>query len=773
MREDHGNMTIKRPGGKKARLRQFTFSMKRKLVILFLAFLLCFFGLGVRLIAIAQENGDEYKRQVLSQQEYDSTTIPCRRGEILDRNGTVLAASEKVYNVILDTKRLLQGEQKLAGTQDATVAALVKHFGLDASKLRDYIRDNPTSQYYILAKKIPYDRILPFENLMNTESSAYNEKIKGVWFENEYIRKYPNHALACDVIGFTTADGQGQYGLEEYYNDILSGTPGREYGYLDDNANLERTTIAPQDGNSIVTTIDGSIQSIIEKYLKEFNDEYKNAVRTGNGAQNVGCIIMEVDTGNILGMASYPNFDPNTPRDTSALIGMARVNEKGQLLVDENRRKTWEAITEENLPEIEADNELLYQNYNALWKNFCISDTYEPGSVAKPFTVATGIEAGCITGNEVYRCDGVMEVGGHEIHCHNRYGDGMVSVSRGITISCNVAMMHIGQAIGSHIFADFQKIFGFGLKTNIDLAGEARTVGLTYSADKMGSSELATGTFGQGFNVDMIEMISAFCSLINGGNMYEPHVVSKIINSSGATVEHVEPRMLRQTISESTSQRIIEMCNLVVSESEGTGKTARPAGYRIGGKTGTAQTLPRNNKEYVVSFMGYAPADDPQIAIYCVVDRPNTWTQDDAKFATRIVRKVLTEVLPYLNIQMTEELSDKEQKELAELRAASITTQEGIVAGEETAAEETQESKETAREVSPAEFANAQPKWKSFDQDADGYYVDPNSGNRIDPATGYEYGSEVLPEEMGSAAGMDANGNSIFEPLPGDREDWP
>ncbi|MCR5675814.1 MAG: penicillin-binding protein 2 [Lachnospiraceae bacterium] len=751
---------------------QFTWRMKKKLVILFFCVLVCFAGLGFRLIMISRENGEEYKRQVLSQLEYDSVTIPARRGEIFDRNGTVLATSERVYNVILDTKILLQAEQKTEGTEDATVAALTRVFGLDASKIRGYIASNPTSQYYILAKKVVYDKVAAFEALTDPASENYDEKIKGVWFENEYVRKYPNHSLASDVIGFTSADGRGQYGLEEYYNTVLSGTAGREYGYLDDNANLERTTIAAQDGNSIVTTIDGNVQTIIEKYLLDFNEEYKNKARIGNGAQNVGCIIMEADTGNILGMASYPNFDLNDPRNKESLVGMARVDEKGKLLVNEYKRKTWEAITEETIPEIEEDNELLYQNYNALWKNFCITDTYEPGSVAKPFTVATALETGSITGNEVYNCKGMLEVGGHEIKCHNTFGDGSVSVTRGIVISCNVAMMYIGQATGSSLFAQFQKNFGFGLKTNIDLAGEARTVGLTYSADRMGSSELATNTFGQGFNVDMIEMISAFCSLVNGGNMYEPHVVSKIVNSSGATVQHVEPRLLRQTISQNTSDRIIEMCNLVVSDAEGTGRTARPAGYRIGGKTGTAETLPRRNGEYVVSFMGYAPADDPKIVIYCVVDRPNAGVmgqQADAKYATRIVRKILTEVLPYLNIQMTEELSEKEQAELQELRAASVTTQTGIVAGEEETAENAAEGEDAGgetTEVSPAEFAeNAKPIWKTFDRDAEGYYINPNNGNRIDPVTGFEYGADALSEEMDSVAGVDENGNSMFEQL--------
>ncbi len=439
---------------------------------------------------------------------------------------------------------------------------------------------------------------------------------------------------------------------------MLNGTTGREFGYLNDDSSLERTIKPAVDGYTIHTTIDANIQSMIEKALYEFNETNKNKVRTGNGAENVGCIIMEVNTGNILGMASYPTFDLNNPRDKSALLGNVLVDEIG------NKVKPTTYITESILDTLEGDH--LYQNYNYLWKNFCIADTYEPGSVAKPFTVAAALESGSITGNEVYTCNGKLHVGGHDISCHSTWGDGSVSVEDSIAWSCNVALMEIAQATGKANFAKFQQIFNFGLKTNIDSAGEARTAGLLYDAS-MGDADLATNSFGQNFNTTMIQVITGFCSLINGGNYYEPHLVDKITTSSGATVENIEPRVLRQTVSESTSKKIVDYCTAVVmrqNDNKITGRTARPAGYAIGGKTGTAETLPRDNGEYVVSFIGFAPADDPQIAIYVVVDRPNAEEQDDAKFATGIVRNVLTEVLPYLNIFMTEELSETEQQEL-------------------------------------------------------------------------------------------------------------
>lgn len=742
---------------KKSNSRKFTIGMKKKLVVLFVLVLLAFVGLGVRLILITKNNGEEYERQVLSQQQYDSTTLPFRRGEILDANGTVLAYSEKVYNLILDAKLLLRDEKYL----EPTLKVLVSNFGLDASSIRSYLSDHPSSQYYILAKKLSYDQIAAVQEMITPGNENYNADIQGIWFESGYIRKYPNGSLACDIIGFTSGDNNGMYGLEEYYNNVLSGTPGREYGYIDDDSNLERTTIPATDGDSIVTTIDGNLQNIVEKYLKEFNDQYANNVRQGNGANNVGCIMMNVDTGEVLAMSSYPFFDLNNPRDTSNLIGMASVDEKGNKVKGESVFDSGVYITEEMLAEF--TDEQLYQNYNALWKNFCIADTYEPGSVAKPFTVATGLEAGAITGNEVYNCRGSLEVGGWDIKCHNVYGDGAVSVERGIEISCNVAMMYIGQAIGVNTFTKFQKDFGFGLKTNIDLAGEARTEGLTYSASQMGPTDLAVNTFGQGFNVDMIEMITAYCSLINGGYFYEPHVVKRIVNSSGATVKNIEPRVLRQTVSQSTSDKIIQYCESVVMGDEGTGKTARPAGYRIIGKTGTAQTLPRGNRQYVVSFMGAAPASDPKIAIYVVVDRPNVADQSTStRLATTLVRSILTEALPYLNIPMTEELSDKEIAELEELREKMVTpaivanTEDAENPEETTESEGTTEGEEATSEeavlADNSENSGRSSIWQSFDVDPDtGYYIDPDTGKLLDPNNGSPSGDDVLPDFDGES----------------------
>lgn len=641
----------------------FNMNMQKKLVVLFIIILLAFVGLAARLVYITEEKGDEYTKNVLSQQKYQSTTLPYKRGDILDSKGTKLAISEKVYNLIIDCKAVLEKEEYL----DATMAALSTCFPeLNHMEIEKYIKENPARRYYVVKKQLTYEEISDFVEIQNNKKE--NPNVQGVWFEEEFKRMYPNGSLACDVIGFTIknkegTDFQGNYGLEAYYNDILNGTNGREYGYLNEDSNLERTTIPATDGYNLVTTIDANIQSIVEKYLKKHNEEYTNNYRTGNGAKNAGCIVMDVNSGAILAMADYVGYDLNNPYDTQVLEGthLLKLNEKQQLEEQDI------VLSAENREESLSDNSITNTNLNALWKNFCISNTYEPGSTAKAFTIAAGLESGKMTGNEYYNCEGGLWVGDYFIKCHNYGigGDGTLNVQQSLEQSCNVALMLMGNQMGKDTFLEYQDRFNFGLRTNIDLYGESRTKSLVFNKNNMGPTELATSTFGQGYNVTMIQMISGFCSLINGGYYYEPHVVKKITTSDGALVQEIEPRIIKQTISESTSALIREYCKGVVDN--GTGKTARPAGYSIGGKTGTAEMGSRDKHDYVVSFMGYAPADDPQIAVYVVVDRPNVGKQDDAKHATRIVRSVLTEVLPYLNIFMTEELSDAEIKELEEL----------------------------------------------------------------------------------------------------------
>ena len=720
--------------GRKNGMTKFSLSMQKKLVVLFGMVLLAFLGLAGRLIYLNREKGDEYTRKVLSQQQYQSVTLPYKRGDILDTKGTKLAISEKVYNLVIDCKAMLAKEDYLAATLEALISCFPQ---LNRNELENYIVENPSRRYYVVAKKLSFDEISPFVEIQNNKKEYPN--VQGVWFEEEYKRVYPNGSLASDVIGFTIKDDEGvgfkgNYGLEAYYNDILNGSNGREYGYLNEDSALERTTIPANDGYNLELTLDTNIQSIIEKHLKKYDETYKDSYRTGTGAYNVGCIIMDVNTGGILGMASYPNFDLNNPIDVTPLFGTQLLTAEGKVAEEET------IITQENAAELLADNDVLYANLNGLWKNFCISNTYEPGSTAKAFTIAAGLESGKMSGEEYYTCNGALKVGDYTIKCHNYSlgGDGTLNVQQSLEQSCNVALMLMGEQIGKTTFLDYQDRFNFGLRTNIDLAGESRTQSLVFNEANMGPTELATSTFGQGYNVTMIQMISGFCSLINGGYYYEPHVVSKITTTDGALVRNIEPRIIKQTISESTSALIRQYCKGVVDN--GTGKTARPAGYAIGGKTGTAEMGVRDKRNYVVSFMGYAPAENPEIAIYVVVDRPNVAKQDDAKHATRLVRSILTEVLPYLNIFITEELSEAEIKELEELDMEIImaATVSNTVSGNEMSAEESVSGNGTVSGNEGAVITNANGGdiTSSIPASEDVGDTAPLTGVLLDPETG-------------------------------------
>ena len=302
---------------KNINVQKFTGSMQKKLTVLFLLILAAFFGLTIRLYAINRDNGEEYKKQVLSQQEYDSIALPAKRGEIIDRNGTKIAVSQKVYNVIVDSKTLNGDEGKyLEPTLNALFDTDIK-FLYTRDELKDFIISNPTSQYRIVAKKQEYEVISPLMEKLGDK--AENPNLKGVWLENTYQREYPYGSLACDVIGFVQGDNEGAYGLEEYYNTTLVGTDGREYGYLNDDENLERTIKAPDNGKTLVTSIDVNIQSIVEKHILAFNKEHENEYREGAGSKNTGVIIMNPNTGEILAMASYPVYDLNNPRDITGL----------------------------------------------------------------------------------------------------------------------------------------------------------------------------------------------------------------------------------------------------------------------------------------------------------------------------------------------------------------------------------------------------------------------------------------------------------------------
>lgn len=684
---------------------KFTRKMQKKLAALFILIMLVLIALGVRLVYIYRSDGKEYSKQVLAHQNYDSRTIVAKRGDIVDRKGTVLATSEEVYNVILDAKVMTTSSK--GECVEPTIQALVSCFGADENIIRELVTNNPTSQYYVLMKRVPYDQMQAFQDMVDAvdeKGTKVNPKIKGVWFEKEYTRKYNYGTLACDLLGFTLGTGtQGMYGIEEYYNEYLTGTNGREYGYLNSDADLERTVKEPENGNTVVSTIDINIQQIVEKHIQKFNDDHKNEAREGDGAENIGVIIANPNNGEILAMASSPTFDLSDPRNIEGVEGL-----------DED-----------------AAMELLNQR----WKNFCISENYEPGSTAKPFTVAAGIESGKMTGDETYYCDGYQEIGGYTIKCVNRSGHGTETIAEAISNSCNDALMQMASKIGVKEFCKYQSIFNIGYKTGIDLPGEES--GLIYTEDNMGPTDLACNSFGQNFNVNMVQMVAGFSSLINGGYYYQPHVVKKITSANGGTVETMDSNLIRQTISAATSEKICSY--LYETVQNGTGKSAKVPGYSMGGKTGTAERVGRDKTNYLISFIGYVPAESPQVVIYVVIDRPNIYPQSQSKYATTLAKEIMTDVLPYMNIFPDQEYTEEELAEMEE-----NATQTGDNNTEDTA-ENAEGNNETGEANNEPENNNENSNQSEDEgnqegtgengeeeQEQDPYY-DPETGDNLDP----------------------------------------
>lgn len=598
--------------------------MKIKLVGVFTAIVLAFVFLAGKAVALNLVKGEEYQKQVMSQMRSGSQIIHFKRGDILDTNDTVLATSERSYNVILDVAGLLETKTSYQNKKiNATVEALVKGFDLDESDLREILQDESDSRYVILKKDVDYETGKDFQTKMDK-----SKNIVSVTLEDSYTRTYPYGTMASDVIGFTSSGNSGTIGLEAYYNNELNGTDGKKTGYLSSGSSSENVVKSPTDGNSIVTTIDANLQAIVEKHILELNERLRDNYREGEGTKNTAVIMMDPNTGAILAEASYPNFDLNQPRDLSKYY----TTEEQEAMTEEERLET----------------------LNALWRNFCVSDTFEPGSTMKPFTMAAGFETGKLTGDETYVCGGSYSYEGvaKPVSCIATDGHGTETLKQVLENSCNVGMMHIADTLGAEDFCRYQHIFGFGEYTGIDLPGEGDTSNLLYTADNMQPIDLGTNAFGQNFNVSMTQLAAGFCSLINGGNYYEPYLVKEIRNAQGDVVETKTPVLARKTVSQETCEILKDYMLGVVEE--GSGKSAQVEGYAIGGKTGTAEKLPRSQGKNLNSFIGYAPQENPEVMIYVVVDEPNLAQQAASYLATRLSADIMKEAFPYMNITKSE-----------------------------------------------------------------------------------------------------------------------
>ena len=668
-------------------------------MVLFAFVLFILVALNIRIAYINVKSGDTYTRQVLSQKQYDSQTIPYRRGEIQDRNGNVLARSEKVYNVILDCYEINSDEDYL----EPTIRAVVAAFGNSSStedaekkitdeKVRSNItsEDNADSRYYVLKKLISSDEKKTFEDSVSTSAEGLSDaqieersNVKGVWFEETYKREYLMNTLASGVIGFSNSLNQGSAGVEAYYDDVLNGTNGREYGYLNTDSELERTVIEPVHGNNLVLTLDVNIQQIVEKYIAQFDEEHADGPNSeelnGKGSKTTGVIVADPKTGEILAMATNHRYDLNNPQDLSDLYTDAEVSALSQ--TEEGQKELSDALADK-------------------WSNFCVSQDFEPGSTFKPVTVSSALESGALTGDETFYCDGGEFVTDTQINCDNVYGHGEETLSQVIENSCNDALMQIAFKMGISDFCKYQELFNFGSRTGIDLPNESS--GTVYSENNMHEVELATSSFGQSLTCTMVQELAAFSAVINGGYYYKPHVVGQITNSDGGVVKNVEPILMRQPISARSSSMLRDYLEATVSE--GTGKKARVPGYRVGGKTGTAEKYPRGNGKYLVSFIGAVPMDDPQLVVYVIIDEPNVEDQSTGGYAMTIAQKIMMEVLPYLNIPQTEEITDEL---LAELGMTREEAESGRVA--ETQTPETNEDGTPVENADDEESAAPNP----------------------------------------------------------------
>lgn len=579
---------------------------RKMCITVFLVFCVCLFTFGVLLFKIYRINskdGDRYRKEALSQQSYTNTVLNYQRGDVKDRNNTTLAVSVRKYDLVLEPRTLGKDEKKI----QATVDAIAKTFGVASSVVEEVIQKKPNSMY----EHIDGLKELPAKKVDKFKKQIKKERLEGVWFEEVYKRNYPLKTVGASIIGFMNSNNQGTYGVEEQYNSVLNGTTGREYGYFDSNMNLQRTIKEAKDGNSVVLTIDANVQKIIEDEIADFQ-------KNGTGAKTIAMMVMNPKNGEILAMASNSTFDLNDPQNLASMYSEQKIA----------------AMTDKEKNE----------NLLSMWSNFCVGSAYEPGSTFKPFTIAAALDENIISGKSTFQCNGVKKVADREIHCSNRNGHGMLDLRHALMESCNAALMDIGLGLGRNKFSKYNKLYGFGQRTGVDLPGE--TSGLIHTKEELNPVELATSSFGQTQTVTMVQMLSGFSSLINGGNYYQPHLVKEVQNSNGDVVKTIDPVVVKRTTSEDTSSKLRSYLKSTVEA--GTAAPAQVKGYSIGGKTGTAEKRPVSAKKYLVSFIGCEPAEDPEVAYYVIIDEPHVKDQAHSTYATEFSSKVMKRVLPFL-----------------------------------------------------------------------------------------------------------------------------
>ena len=605
--------------------------------VIFLMFIitgaLSFVGI-FRVMSIKAQSGDEFEKEAIENQinKVSDKVINPNRGSILDRNNQPLAISTTVFNVALDIRILSELEPEETNKILTEVATILE---MDINELNSYLvkdangnlKPENDTHWKVIKKKIPYD--------LGKELEA--KKLTGVNLEADTQRNYPQNNTAAQTIGFIMGDTS--WGLERIYDEQLTGTPGRIYRTYDGNSSVVTNDIEPIKGNDLVTTLDLTLQQYAEEIVE---DTYKSLSPTYT-PENVSIILMNPKTGEILSMAQYPDFDLNNPNNIS-------------LLEDPTYKANFDKMTPEEQLKIK----------NSIWKNVTITDALEPGSTFKAITVAAALEEGLISENETFYCSGYRQVADYKIRCHKRDGHGTLTLTEALEKSCNMAMLDIADKLGRNTFYKYQRDFGFGYRTDIDLYGEIKSDTYIVPVEKLNVTELATSAFGQTFTATPIQIITSFAATINGGNIMKPYVVSQIIDENGNIVEEKSPEVVRKVISEDTSE-FLRTAMIETLEEGGTGYKANIPGYNIGGKTATAQQGNRADNIYSLGFAAYMPAEDPEYLMLATISKPKDYIKAPAGEVSPVpmVKAYFEKIIEYKAIPPSNEKMVSENKQVS------------------------------------------------------------------------------------------------------------
>ena len=631
--------------------------LRRTLVLMVLCGIVAFVPLIGTLYHLMITEHDYYNEKAIKNQTR-STNLTATRGVIYDANMNVLASSSTVETVFIDPNEIAEQMKQPENSNllDQIARGLGEILDVEPSFVYEQAADKQY-RYKVIKRKIS-------EELADEVRAFISENsITGVYLETDLKRYYPNSSLAAQALGFVTSDNNGSEGLEAYYNEELSGTAGKvvtsKGNYGSEMLYTYEKYYDASDGSSLITTIDSTVQAYVEKNLQNAIDKYD----IKNGAF---CIVMDVNTGEIKAMATLGSYDPNNYLeiydDTTALL---LENERAAALALPEASAAYEAAIETYKQDVAAAR-------MAQWRNRCVSDGYEPGSTFKLITLASALDSGAVTLNDSFYCGGQEKFTGREqiLNCWKSAGHGAQTTAQALGNSCNIAFGHIGLRMGGDTFYDYLKSFGIMEKTGVDLPGEAS--GLFYERKYLndpanyGTSYLITSSFGQSFRITPMQLVRAVAAIVNGGYVLEPYIVSEVVDADGNTVEKNEKTVLRQVISQQTSETMRTLMEQVVTE--GTASAARTPGYRVGGKTGTSEKLDEYDengqqvKDKIVSFVGVAPIDDPKYVVLVALDTP-AYSENSEKYtvhgmyisgglmAAPTVRDIFLDILPYLGVE--------------------------------------------------------------------------------------------------------------------------